>query len=494
MRSKHAAIAAAFVILFLASVSNVVAQRPFINLGSPYPWAQNIWDLTPAHRPGTQDTIYGGVSRGLLPPGSEGRMFLYYPPDYGNFQDIGEIDGEEVIYSLTTSHQGLIYGGTGIGAHFFSYEHGSLDMEDLGIPVSGETYVCDLTQAFMPDNDRVYGGTAYNAHFFWYDPDQPGFTDFGVPVPGETGIWALTSGTSVAGFIVGGTGPNGYLFQVEAMADTYPPPFVYGSLGSPIGGLTSGLAAAPTAGKIYGGTLAGYFFEYEPYERVINLLRRIDDELPGVVTALTTGIDSMIYFGATMGDTAHSPGPGEGPICRVYQYDPTEPWNPGPYPWSNPRWWWLPEEIFWGANRIRSLCTDTLTGWIYGGTGCQDTSQPHIACLFRFDPELVDGGSQAAGAAPAGSPGVLFESHPNPFAGMTEIRYQLQEAVHINLGLYDLSGRLVTVLVHGRQSAGEHCVRWYGTDVLGNEVPPGIYLCRLNADGAARTRKLILLG
>lgn len=197
------------------------------------------------------------MSRGRLPPGSEGRLFRYDPPLPNSFADIGYVSGEAVIYSLTKSYDGIIYGGTGENAHFFKYVPGG-NIDDFGPPVAGEIYICDLTYGCVPGDNRVFGGTFPNAYFFWYDPDlSPDPIPWGQPVPGETGIWSLTSGTKVAGFVVGGTGPAGYLFQFEAMADTPPPPFFIGPLGGTVRALTTGRQGGPNDGRVYGGTLGG---------------------------------------------------------------------------------------------------------------------------------------------------------------------------------------------------------------------------------------------
>ena len=80
----------------------------------------------------------------------------------------------------------------------------------------------------------------------------------------------------------------------------------------------------------------------------------------------------------------------------------------------------------------------------------------------------------------------LGPAWPNPFNPSTTISYSLRRAGHIRLGIYDLRGRLVRLLVDGPQTAGEHDVSWQGRDRFGAAVPSGAYFARMTiGDDAA---------
>jgi hypothetical protein len=87
----------------------------------------------------------------------------------------------------------------------------------------------------------------------------------------------------------------------------------------------------------------------------------------------------------------------------------------------------------------------------------------------------------------------LFQNVPNPFAGSTTIRYVLPSEGRANLEVFDVTGRLVAVLVDEPQSAGLKSVTWNGTDSRGRELPAGIYFYRLSTGSDARTMKMLLL-
>lgn len=102
----------------------------------------------------------------------------------------------------------------------------------------------------------------------------------------------------------------------------------------------------------------------------------------------------------------------------------------------------------------------------------------------------------AATSAPEPIPAALTlrGNHPNPFNPMTVISFRLDaDASRASLRIYDVSGRLVRTLVDGALAGGDHEVLWRGRDERGREVASGTYLYRLEADGASRSRSMVLV-
>ena len=67
----------------------------------------------------------------------------------------------------------------------------------------------------------------------------------------------------------------------------------------------------------------------------------------------------------------------------------------------------------------------------------------------------------------------------------TSISYtllRLTSAVPVSIRIVDLSGHLVRRVFDGDDSLGEHTHSWDGTDDSGRLVPPGLYLCLIEAD------------
>jgi hypothetical protein len=87
----------------------------------------------------------------------------------------------------------------------------------------------------------------------------------------------------------------------------------------------------------------------------------------------------------------------------------------------------------------------------------------------------------------------LHANVPNPFNPNTVIRYELPRSAGVTLSIYDVSGRVLRVLVDSeRQGAGEHTVQWDGRDDGDQLVASGVYFYRLDVDGRAFTKKMVL--
>ena len=87
----------------------------------------------------------------------------------------------------------------------------------------------------------------------------------------------------------------------------------------------------------------------------------------------------------------------------------------------------------------------------------------------------------------------LLPCRPNPFrgAGGATMVFRLAAAGRASLGIYDVSGRRVRLLVDGVLTAGRHAATWDGRDDRGRGAPSGVYFYRLVAGGRAETRRLV---
>lgn len=115
--------------------------------------------------------------------------------------------------------------------------------------------------------------------------------------------------------------------------------------------------------------------------------------------------------------------------------------------------------------------------------------------LFRYAPVVSVRGDESSGPTRF----VLHQNYPNPFNPVTEIRYQISEAGHVTLKVFDVLGREVATLVNGEREAGTHRVRWdarlrtadFGGQAAG--LPSGVYIYRLKANEFAGTKKMLLV-
>ena len=98
------------------------------------------------------------------------------------------------------------------------------------------------------------------------------------------------------------------------------------------------------------------------------------------------------------------------------------------------------------------------------------------------------------GVAPEEKPKqfVLLQNIPNPFNPETEIRFELPEASHVELKIYNMLGQVVRTVTDRQYGAGYHTVRWNGIDDSGNRVASGVYIYRMRAGAFVAIRRLVL--
>ncbi|KAA3662023.1 MAG: T9SS C-terminal target domain-containing protein [Calditrichaeota bacterium] len=88
----------------------------------------------------------------------------------------------------------------------------------------------------------------------------------------------------------------------------------------------------------------------------------------------------------------------------------------------------------------------------------------------------------------------LSQNYPNPFNPTTEIQYALPRQSKVTLVIYDMLGRQVKTLVDAKMNAGNHIVRWNGTDRYGRILASGMYFYQIKADNEfVKTNKMILM-
>ena len=90
----------------------------------------------------------------------------------------------------------------------------------------------------------------------------------------------------------------------------------------------------------------------------------------------------------------------------------------------------------------------------------------------------------------------LYQPSPNPFQSTTRIAYSVAgNGERVEIGIYNVAGRLVRKLVSGFHPAGRHEVVWDGRDQAGGNVSRGVYFLRAYVGGqriAANPRVLYL--
>jgi hypothetical protein len=77
---------------------------------------------------------------------------------------------------------------------------------------------------------------------------------------------------------------------------------------------------------------------------------------------------------------------------------------------------------------------------------------------------------------------------PNPFNPVTTISYSIPIAGHVRLSVFDVTGREMTELVNGLQTAGSYSIAWDGRDFAS-----GIYFYRVTVGNLSFTGRMVLM-
>ena len=130
--------------------------------------------------------------------------------------------------------------------------------------------------------------------------------------------------------------------------------------------------------------------------------------------------------------------------------DPEDPFNPGYALW--PAMGYL-------RNDMGAFGGDGVNYWL---TVEEEESSPHEA-------------------------GLVLKSFPNPFSSSCTVCFQLDEDSHVNLSVYDLSGRLIETLIDQVVPSG-----MYSEYFDGSGLCSGVYLIRLVAGDLSTSRRCIV--
>ena len=94
---------------------------------------------------------------------------------------------------------------------------------------------------------------------------------------------------------------------------------------------------------------------------------------------------------------------------------------------------------------------------------------------------------------PAATAGFALANHPNPFNPLTKVSFVLNEDGPVVVDVMDVRGRLIKRLHEGEMAAGPRELQWDGRNRQGQDVPSGLYLVRLRAEGQTVRHKMTLV-
>ncbi|MBK6912110.1 MAG: T9SS type A sorting domain-containing protein [bacterium] len=112
-----------------------------------------------------------------------------------------------------------------------------------------------------------------------------------------------------------------------------------------------------------------------------------------------------------------------------------------------------------------------------------------------FLSELLESGGVSTKDANSAIPTsyALYQNYPNPFNPNTEIRFDLPEAIHAELRVFNILGQEVVTLVDDVRAAGAYRVLWDGKNAAGLTVASGVYIYQIKTPNFTDAKKMMLI-
>lgn len=140
-----------------------------------------------------------------------------------------------------------------------------------------------------------------------------------------------------------------------------------------------------------------------------------------------------------------------------------------------------------GSLTVRATLGEPVAGNVYA----QSANYSVEAGFWGSSPEVITGVDDETPVRFERAE--LHQNTPNPFNPRTTIQFALPTESHVELVLYDTSGRKIRTLLDERLAAGVVSVTWDGTDDVGHAVSSGVYVYQLRTASFTASRKMVLV-
>jgi len=133
--------------------------------------------------------------------------------------------------------------------------------------------------------------------------------------------------------------------------------------------------------------------------------------------------------------------------------------------------------------------------------------QAHVLLPFEPDQMIPDPGGWVLMrtkniTGKAGEPDIrplsfrLYPNYPNPFNSGTRIRYDMPDSLQdrlVDISVFNVLGKKVRTLFHGKRNRGSYQMIWDGTDESGHPLSSGIYIVHLSSETGMKQIRAVIL-
>ncbi len=125
-----------------------------------------------------------------------------------------------------------------------------------------------------------------------------------------------------------------------------------------------------------------------------------------------------------------------------------------------------------------------FTGGLSNAGGYETLFTTHFLTL----PIVTPNNDQTSPSAP-----LTISNYPNPFNPTTTISYFVPKNENVQIGIYNMKGQLVKLMVNETMAIGNHKITWNGDNQDGNKVSSGVYFTKLETGGRILTHKMVMV-
>lgn len=144
-------------------------------------------------------------------------------------------------------------------------------------------------------------------------------------------------------------------------------------------------------------------------------------------------------------------------------------------------------QVFAGVHRLFQQ-DGTNVRLLQSGRRFVLVSQGSVGLYALYDPRVASGVEASTAEAFR-----LGPAAPNPFWGVTSIRFELPMGAGAHLDIFDAAGHRVTRLLQRDLVAGVHAVRWDGRTQTGAPAAAGVYFYTLESNGSSVSERVVLV-
>ncbi len=140
---------------------------------------------------------------------------------------------------------------------------------------------------------------------------------------------------------------------------------------------------------------------------------------------------------------------------------------------------WNPDQVFVDSLTYGAQITDTSYGRFADGTN-----------NWFFMPEITPGAANlnTMSISEVDENASISQNYPNPFSGETKIEFNLESPDRVIIGIYNVSGALVSTLIDANYPQGTHTITWDATG-----IPAGFYFYNLQTSQSVITKKALII-